>query len=83
MITPAISTLPIADPARLRAIMANFAERLWTVLKAFGPYAAIELILPGGSCIALLLWLYRRHHRLTHAVTQTRIASVATECCRP
>jgi hypothetical protein len=29
-------------------------------LKEFGPYAAIELVLPGGSLFALLLWLYRR-----------------------
>ena len=30
------------------------------IMKDFGPYAAIELILPGGSLIAVLLWLYRR-----------------------
>jgi hypothetical protein len=29
-------------------------------LKALGPYAAIELILPGGTILAILLWLYRR-----------------------
>jgi hypothetical protein len=27
--------------------------------KAIAPYALMELILPGGSVIALLLWLYR------------------------
>jgi hypothetical protein len=32
-------------------------------LKAFAPYALIELILPGGSVMALLLWLYRRQLR--------------------
>ncbi len=53
-----------AGPLRLRALIANFPGHLWIVLKAFGPYAAIELILPGGSCLALLLWLYRRHKRL-------------------
>jgi hypothetical protein len=30
------------------------------IVKDLGPYAAIELILPGGSVIAVLLWLYRR-----------------------
>jgi hypothetical protein len=30
-------------------------------LKDLAPYAAIELVLPGGSLVALLLWLYRRH----------------------
>jgi hypothetical protein len=29
-------------------------------LKALAPYALIELILPGGSVMGLLLWLYRR-----------------------
>jgi hypothetical protein len=29
-------------------------------LKALAPYALIEIILPGGSMVALLLWLYRR-----------------------
>ncbi|HEV8553521.1 MAG TPA: hypothetical protein VGR65_09080 [Casimicrobiaceae bacterium] len=36
----------------------------WMVgqLRSLGPYVAVELILPGGSLLALLLWLYR--HRL-------------------
>ena len=29
-------------------------------LKALAPYALIELVLSGGSVMALLLWLYRR-----------------------
>jgi hypothetical protein len=29
-------------------------------LKALAPYALMELILPGGSVMALLLWVYRR-----------------------
>jgi hypothetical protein len=31
--------------------------------KDFAPYAAIELLLPGGSVIALTLWFYRRRKR--------------------
>jgi hypothetical protein len=30
-------------------------------LRDLAPYAALELVLPGGSLMALLLWLYRRH----------------------
>ncbi len=30
-------------------------------VKQLGPYAAIELLLPGGSLLAIALWLYRRH----------------------
>jgi len=29
-------------------------------LKELAPYAALELILPGGSLMAILLWVYRR-----------------------
>lgn len=46
----------------------KFAHGAWMtpllgLLRSLGPYAAIELLLPGGSLIALSLWLYR--HR-TH-----------------
>lgn len=33
-------------------------------LRALGPYAVIELLVPGGTVIAVLLWLYRRHTRV-------------------
>jgi hypothetical protein len=32
-------------------------------LRNLAPYAAIVLVLPGGSLIALLLWLYRRRQK--------------------
>lgn len=32
-------------------------------LRNLAPYAAIELVLPGGSLIALLLWAYRRRQK--------------------
>ena len=32
----------------------------WGVLRELAPYAAIELLLPGGTVIAILCWLYRR-----------------------
>lgn len=32
-------------------------------IRDLAPYAALELVLPGGSLMALLLWLYRRHKR--------------------
>ena len=32
-------------------------------VREFAPYAAMELILPGGSLMALGLWLYRRQRR--------------------
>jgi len=36
------------------------AASVVAMLREIAPYAAIELVLPGGSLMALLLWLYRR-----------------------
>jgi hypothetical protein len=32
-------------------------------LRKIAPYAALELILPGGSLMAILLWLYHRQKK--------------------
>ena len=34
-------------------------EQLFRQVRSLGPYLAIELILPGGSIVALLLWTFR------------------------
>ena len=40
--------------------MKPHANRLLAAGRTFGPYLAIELVMPGGSLLALLLlWLYR------------------------
>jgi hypothetical protein len=38
-------------------------RRLVSKLQALAPYAALELVMPGGSVMALLLWLYRRQKK--------------------
>jgi hypothetical protein len=38
----------------------GWMERAIAQLKEFAPYAVLELVLPGGSLMAILLWLYRR-----------------------
>ena len=43
----------------MKTLLAPWMARLLTLLRGVGPYAAIELLLPGGSLIALLIWLYR------------------------
>lgn len=50
----------ITAPTRLAAGLPGPAGRVAVLLRELGPYAAIELILPGGSLLALLLWLWRR-----------------------
>jgi hypothetical protein len=42
---------------KLRAYAVAAAAKL----RLLAPYAVMELVLPGGSLMALLLWLYRRH----------------------
>ena len=42
----------------------NWIPRIASTLRALGPYAAIELLLPGGSLIALTLWVYRNRSEL-------------------
>jgi hypothetical protein len=37
---------------------------------AFAPYALMELVLPGGSVMALLLWLYRRQRKVPAFASQ-------------
>jgi hypothetical protein len=37
-------------------------------LRELGPYALVELLVPGGSILAVLLWLYRRNHKREEAV---------------
>jgi hypothetical protein len=51
-------------PAPVGAATAGCMERGVAILRELGPYAAIELILPGGSILVVLLWLCRRHQRL-------------------
>jgi hypothetical protein len=36
------------------------AARVKAILRSLGPYVTLELIVPGGTMIALLLWLFRR-----------------------
>jgi hypothetical protein len=48
--------------------------RVLAKLPAVAPYALMELILPGGSVMALLLWLYRRQRKGTVFATEEILA---------
>jgi hypothetical protein len=48
--------------------MAGWLTVIVAGLKALGPYAAIELLLPGGSLMALGLWFFQRRLRKGAAV---------------
>jgi hypothetical protein len=44
-------------------------EWILAQIRSLGPYLAIELVLPGGSIVALLLWAYRHRSATRHAAT--------------
>ena len=58
----------ISSYALVRTGIADWILRAAAALRDLGPYAAIELLLPGGSLVILLLWLYRRHKKSAAAV---------------
>ena len=39
------------------------------IVKKFGPYLAIEILLPGGSLIAVSMFLYRNRKNLLQAMS--------------
>ena len=41
-----------------------WAAVVFARLKELAPYAVIELLLPGGSVVALTLWCYRRRKKI-------------------
>jgi len=47
----------------MKASLVSWSQQVPALLRSLGPYAAIELLVPGGTLIALALWVYR--HR-TH-----------------
>ena len=64
-LTEKFSTMPPHPevPAALRKLRA-YAAAIVSKLRSVAPYAVIELVLPGGSLIALALWLYRRQKKI-------------------
>jgi len=40
------------------------ASAIVAKLRSLAPYALMELVLPGGSLMAVLLWLYRRQRKV-------------------
>ena len=61
-------------------IVAVWLKRALALLRSIGPYAAIEILLPGGTLIALLLWLSRQGAFRTIADRGQRPAASAHVC---
>jgi hypothetical protein len=43
----------------MKALFAPLIGRVLVLVRSVAPYAAIELLLPGGGMVALLYWWYR------------------------
>ena len=60
--------LPVNELKARRQVVttaqSSWIARLATLMRSSGPYAAIELLLPGGSLIALSLWIFRHRGNL-------------------
>jgi hypothetical protein len=46
------------------------ARRVFETLRQWGPYALMEILLPGGTLLAVGLWLYRRRKNRLAAQTE-------------
>jgi hypothetical protein len=49
------------DAAMTAATNAPWIRQIIGIVRRLGPYAAIEIVLPGGSLVVLVLWLFRQH----------------------
>lgn len=58
-----LSRLSTEPPGNVLQALLDRLRRAAAGLRGIAPYAAIELLLPGGSLIALGLWLLRQKNK--------------------
>jgi len=46
-------------------------KRMVSAMRTMGPYFALELLVPGGTLLSLLLW-FARNRRAARAAAQTQ-----------
>ena len=61
-------------------IVALWLKRGLALVRSVGPYALIEILLPGGTLIALLLWLARQGAFTTIAGRDRPAAAIVCVC---
>jgi hypothetical protein len=54
-------------------------ELLRRLLSKVGPYLAMEIILPGGTLLALVLYLYRRQAGLKDSTAGCRLGALSRD----
>ena len=63
-----------------RQRLRNALRRSVGWVRSLGPYAAIELVLPGGSIIAVALWTYRHRRALRRSATVSQTVAATVIC---
>ena len=63
-----IHSHPVPQEKRVKPL----AKKLLVLGRKLGPYLAIELLLPGGSLLALALWVYRTYFHSTSSFAGER-----------
>ena len=76
-IQPAVND---ASWAGARSGLRNAIARFVGWVRSLGPYAAIELVLPGGSIIAVALWTYRHRRALRRSATVSQTVAATVIC---
>jgi hypothetical protein len=72
----------VTDNPAAAALTGSYVAILIQRVRGFGPYLLIELIMPGGTLLALSLYLYRRWHAKTGSDGSSLTAALpAPELC--
>jgi hypothetical protein len=58
-------------------------EQLYRVLRRAAPYVLVELLLPGGTLFALLLFVYERRHKLAFVARRELLVAAVHAKARP
>lgn len=66
-------------PAATRTLSTR-ATVVFARLKDLAPYALIEILLPGGSMLALTLWLYRRRKKRRKQASEEHLSKRVEQC---
>jgi hypothetical protein len=58
----------------VQAVVVRRVAAWFSVIRKLGPYMVLEIVLPGGTLIALLLFLYQRRQLTDGAVEMPAVA---------
>jgi hypothetical protein len=66
----------IARHFRHTKSLVQLVELIWGFIRRLGPYLILEMVLPGGTLVALLLFFYRAHRHTEFGLKQSLRAAL-------